>query len=224
MTASQAASTPVRNGHGQQFGNTTHGPYERSCVQVVRLVEVEQTGEIWKLLVANSEPIGTTNLNDVDDIMADFVVFPALKTNTHFHSGLVYFGDFFLVFFSDSLEEHTGKLQNNSGLYLTHRTKSPLIELLSLTRNTPLSRSAISVLFASSRLSDPKYQLKIYDFKETSKKRSTTIALAAPNKSQRWGAFYDTASLESNWSRWQLTTIVKHLEQMLNSLCCHLSC
>lgn len=59
--------------------------------------------------------------------------------------------------------------------YLTTNTKSPLIDWLSLTRNTPLVLTLSSFSLASSRLSGPKYQLKQrnYLYIKTEKKQNT---------------------------------------------------
>ena len=43
-------------------------------------VEIEQTREIGKFLVAYSEQVGASHLDNVDDVVTNFVVFPAIIT------------------------------------------------------------------------------------------------------------------------------------------------
>ncbi len=57
----------------------TNWSYEWRCVQIMSFVKVEQTGEIRKFLVTNSEAISSPNWYNVDDVMADFIVFPEKK-------------------------------------------------------------------------------------------------------------------------------------------------
>ncbi len=57
----------------------TNWSYEWRSVQIMSFVKVEQTGEIRKLLVADTEAISSPNWYNVDNVMADFVVFSERK-------------------------------------------------------------------------------------------------------------------------------------------------
>jgi hypothetical protein len=103
----------------------------------VKFVERKQVWEVWEGLVAYSEDLLVTLLDFVDDVVADFGI---LSTRNEF---------------SD-----LRRREFSGGIYLTHSTKSPRIVVESLTRNTPPSRSFISMSVASVLDIDPKYQLK----------------------------------------------------------------
>ena len=58
----------------------TYWPYQGRGVQIMSFVEIEQTWEIGKFLVAYSEQVGASHLDNVDDVVTNFVIFPAIVT------------------------------------------------------------------------------------------------------------------------------------------------
>jgi len=50
---------------------------ERCCVEVMCLVEVQQTWQVWKLILSYAEANLSPHLDLVDDVMTHFVVFSA---------------------------------------------------------------------------------------------------------------------------------------------------
>ena len=91
--------------------------------------------------------------------------------------------------------------------YLTQRTKSPLIDVLSRMRKTPVSRSDCSMLFVSSRDTIPKYQLQ-----QRNCHCNTTISKQITPFS-KWILDKDSRMIYSQCKCKTKTTRVQNLEQ-----------